>query len=76
MNTFLNMADWEKVNLISGVDEIKQDVLAGLPNLGNVSTTGRRSTYSGFDDNEICNEARFRLLRTLKSYIWEGYENG
>ena len=76
MNTFLNMADWAKVNEISGVDEIKQGVLAGLPNLGNVSTTGRRSTYSSFDEIEIISEARFRLLRTLKSYIWESYENG
>lgn len=37
---------------------------------------GRRSTYSSFDDNEISAEARFRLLRTLKSYIWEGFEKG
>ncbi|KAL4508105.1 hypothetical protein ABPG72_021478 [Tetrahymena utriculariae] len=72
MNTFLNLADWEKVIEISGCSEIKNELVSGAD--GQVS--GRRSTYSSFDEQEICSETRFRLLRTLKTYVWEGYEQG
>lgn len=40
------------------------------------SKEGRRSTYSAYDDTEIFSETRFRCLRTLKTYVWEGYEEG
>lgn len=86
MNTFLNMADWAKVTEISGVDEIRQSIrralpagsveLGGMISTAGVSAGGRRSTYSKFDDSEISAETRFRFLRALRMFIWEGFESG
>ncbi|EGR31636.1 sodium hydrogen exchanger family protein, putative [Ichthyophthirius multifiliis] len=69
---FLEMADWEKVEKISGLMEIKTQNIQQE----DVVQSQRRSTYGGFEKNEILTEIRFRLLRSLKSLYWEYYENG
>lgn len=35
-----------------------------------------KQTYGGFDPNEVKSECRYRLLKTMKSLIWERYEKG
>jgi hypothetical protein len=32
--------------------------------------------YEGYDKNEVKSECRYRLLKTMKSLIWERYEKG
>lgn len=64
------MADWQKIEEIAGLDKIKEYAIAGS-SIG--FEPSRKSSYSSFDDSEICSETRFRFLRTLKTYLWKGY---
>jgi hypothetical protein len=35
-----------------------------------------KAIYGEFDQKEVKAEYRFRILKTLKSQIWESYEKG
>ena len=35
-----------------------------------------KQTYGGLDPNEVKSECRYRLLKTIRSLIWERYEKG
>ncbi|EGR34487.1 sodium hydrogen exchanger family protein, putative [Ichthyophthirius multifiliis] len=72
-NNFLQMADWNKVEKISGLEEIKNEMYRSQEG---VNISQRKSTYTGFNKNEVLQEIRFRMLRSMKGLFWENYECG
>ncbi|EGR29622.1 sodium hydrogen exchanger family protein, putative [Ichthyophthirius multifiliis] len=70
-NNFFALTDWDKVYQISGMEDFRNKLFEGKPEV----TLGRKSTYSSFNEPEILQELRFRYLRGLKSLCWEQYEN-
>ncbi|EGR27161.1 sodium hydrogen exchanger family protein, putative [Ichthyophthirius multifiliis] len=70
---FLQLADWNKVEKISGLDELKTEMYRSQEG---VNISQRKSTYAAINKKELLNEIRFRLLRSMKGLFWENYESG
>jgi len=83
---FLNLSDWKTVNKLVGNQDLLQEFASNLPGAAPepqgvelVSLTRmieRRSAYEYFQDDDIFQETRFRILRIMKGIFWEKFEQG
>lgn len=68
---YLNLANWEKVRKLAGID----DMLAKVQKTpqGKVDVRNE-AAYKAFKDEDIYAESRYRLLRIMKGLVWEKFE--
>jgi hypothetical protein len=69
----MNLADWDMVKDLSGINELKAKA-GEESNRLKEGEQGQRLTYEGLKESDVHEETRFRVLRTVQSLIWERFE--
>jgi hypothetical protein len=74
---FFTLVDWKKVRELSGVQDLIKEATGGKGEGMDIDKLKlKKSSYTGFDNQEVYIEIRFRMLRILKGLFWEKYEEG